>query len=119
MPNLPNPMVITLDHFNRMREHFQQHYFLSNCNTNFGGQDIQVSWSSFSLVVENFIKSGNVVPDTVALRFVHCYDSMKNELYLRMQVCTMIPVPGKPHSFNLDTQKSSWCTIEDGAITPA
>ena len=118
MANQANPMVITLDHFNTMRENFKQHYFLSKCNSNFGGQDIQIPWMSFSLVVENFIKSTQIKPDTVALRFVLCYDSMKNELYLRLQICTMVPIAGKPNAFNLDTKNCAWYTIANGSIAP-
>ena len=118
MPHGNNPMVITLDHFNRMREHFKQHYFLSNWNSNFGGQDIQIPWSSFSLVVQNFINTYNVSPDTVALRFVHCYDSNSNELYLRLQICTMTPDPSKPDTYNLVTTNVAWYTIANGSIAP-
>ena len=118
MPNQPNPMVITLDHFNKLREHFKQHYFLSNCNANFGGQDIQIPWNSFAFIVQNFIASTQAKPDRVAFRFVHCFDSQKNELYLRLQLCTMVQDPAKPTYFKLDTTKCEWYTIEDGSIAP-
>ena len=114
---MPNPMVITLDHFNKMRTHFQQHYFLSNCNSDFGGQDIQIPWSSFSLVVHNFITATGAKPDTVAMRFVLCYDTANNALYLRMQICTMTP-SGTKDEFNLDTTNSAWYTIENGSLAP-
>ena len=112
-----NPMVITLEHFDKMRAHFKNHYFLSGCNSNFGGQDIQVPWSSFSLVVQNFIKSTGAAPDTVAMRFVLCYDTNKNALFLRMQICTMVAT-GQPDTFDLDTTNAAWYTIEDGSLAP-
>ncbi len=110
-------MVITLEHFDKMRAHFKHHYFLSGCNSKFGGQDIQVPWSSFALVVENFIKSTGAAPGTVALRFVLCYDTNKNALFLRMQICTMTP-SGQPRTFDLDTTNAAWYTIEDGSLAP-
>jgi len=112
-----NPMVLTLDAFNKMQANFQAHYFLSNCNSNFGGQDIQVPWNSFSLVVHNFITATGAMPDTVAMRFVLCYDTANNALYLRMQICTMTP-SGIKNQFNLDTTNSAWYTIENGSLAP-
>ena len=118
MPNQPNPMVITLDHFNTMRENFKQHYFLSQCNANFGGQDIQIPWPSFALAVQNFIQDTHANPNNVALRFVLCYDTQKNELYLRLQICTMIASAKQPNTFILDTTKCAWYTIANGSIAP-
>lgn len=117
MPN-QNPMVITLDHFNKMRDHFKKHYFLSNCNVNFGGQEIQVPWNSFSLAIHNFINANNVPPHTVAIRFVHCYDVKLNVLYLRMQILTMSPVAGQPRTFALNDRPCAWYKLANGTIVP-
>ena len=114
---MANPMVITLNHFETMQKNFQQHYFLANCNSDFGGQDIQVPWDSFALAVQNFIKSSKASPDTVAMRFVLCYDTANNALFLRMQICTMTAT-SDPNTFNLDTTNCAWYTIEDGSLAP-
>lgn len=114
---MANPMVITLDHFNTMQKNFQKHYFLANCNSDFGGQDIQVPWDSFALAVQNFIKTSGASPNTVAMRFVLCYDTANNALFLRMQICTMTTT-SDPNTFNLDTTNCAWYTIEDGSLAP-
>lgn len=115
---LPNPMVITLDHFNLMRENFKRHYFLSQCNPNFGGQEIQVPWNAFSLAVFNFISANSVDPNAVAIRFVHCYDVSGNVLYERMQILTMTPVQGHPHMFKLVDSPCEWYKLVNGTIVP-
>jgi hypothetical protein len=109
-----NPMVMTLDQFNLMRTNFQQHYFLSGCNSDFGGQDLQITWSSFYTVVQNFISTYSVAANTVAFRFVLCYDSANNELYLRMQICTMTSTGSG--TFSLNATPCAWYIIDDGTI---
>ena len=109
-----NPMVVTLDHFNDMRTNFQQHYFLSNCNSSFGGQDIQISWSSFYNAVHNFMTAGGCAANAVALRFVLCYDTNSNALYLRMQICTM--TSAGQGTYNLVTSNCAWYVITNGSI---
>ena len=117
--NFPaNPMVITLDHFNQMRDHFKKHYFLSQCNVNFGGQEIQVPWNSFSQAVHNFINANNVPPSLVAIRFVHCYDVNNNVLYLRIQILTMTHVQGHPNTFNLVDNPCAWYKLANGTMVP-
>ena len=110
-------MVVTLDHFDAMRLHFKEHYFLKNCDKAFKGQDIKISWSSFSLAVSNFIAATGTAADSVALRFVHCYDDKTNSLYLRLQICGM-KATADPKVFNLDTTGATWYTIENGTIAP-
>ena len=106
-----NPMVLTLTQYNTMRSQFQAHYFLSDCNTSFGGQDIQISWSTFNSAVQAFITSSRAAADTVALRFVLCYDTASACLYLRLQICTMTAT-GDPDTFNLDTTNCAWYKIQ-------
>ncbi len=110
-----NPMVVTLDQFNNMRTYFQQRYFLSGCNTSFGGQDIQIPWSAFSTAVHNFMSASGCVATAVALRFVLCYDPNANALYLRMQICTMAP-SGTPNTYNLNTGTCAWYSISDAGL---
>ena len=109
-------MSVTLDSFNNSRKNFKQRYFLSGCNTVFGGQDIQVSWSSIASAVSDFISSNNVPAATVALRFVYCYDATTNELYLRLQICTMTADPLIPNQYNLNASPTAWYEIRNGSF---
>jgi len=114
---MSNPMAVSLDNYNAGRTGFTQHYFLDECNTDFGGQDIQLSWSSFASAVTNFISANDVEADTVALRFVYCYDTTGNALYLRLQICTMMPDPKLPNTYDLVASPCAWYAIENGNIT--
>ncbi len=109
--------VITLDEYNAGRTNFQTHYFLNNCNTQFGGQDMQVAWADFNTAVNNFITQYNVDPNTVALRFVYCYDAAGNDLYLRLQICTMQQSATAANTFNLITTHCAWYTLQNGSVT--
>jgi hypothetical protein len=112
---MANPMVVTLDGFNSGRNTFTASYFMANCDAGFGGQDLQVPWAAFSTVVNNFINTYNVPPASVAIRFVHCFDTNTNELYLRMQICRMTPTATPKVSY-LVTDPCAWYTIEGGNI---
>jgi hypothetical protein len=113
-----NPMIVTLDRFTKMRENFMSHYFLANCNPNFGGQEIQVPWNSFSLAIHNFMNSTEVAPKNTAMRLVHCYDAAQNVLYVRMQVLAMEPIQGEPRKFLLIEDPSAWYQLANGTIVP-
>jgi len=113
---MPNPMVVNLTQYNTMRTTFQAHYFLSNCGTGFGGQDIQISWSTFSGYVQAFITATGATASTVALRFVLCYDTGNAELYLRLQICTMTAT-NDPDIFDLDTTNCAWYKIQGTSMT--
>lgn len=111
-------MVVDLDRFTKMRNQFTSRYFLSGCNPNFGGQEIQVSWNSFSLAIQNFMNAASVSKLETAIRFVNCYDSVQNILYARMQILTMQPVKGNILSFNLIDTPSAWYQLTNGTLLP-
>ena len=111
-----NPMVVTLTQYNTMRSSFQSHYYLSNCVSNFGGQDLQISWASLNTAVQNFINSSGAAVGTVALRFVLCYDTGGNALYLRLQICKLTAT-GDPNTFDLDTTNCAWYKIQGTTLS--
>ena len=113
---MASPAALTLTQFNTMRSSFQSHYFLANCGTTFGGQDLQISWSSLNTAVQNFINATGASSSTIALRFVICYDTLNAALYLRMQICTMTAT-GDPYTFNLDTTNCAWYKIQGTTIS--
>jgi hypothetical protein len=109
--------VISLSAYQAGRTNFQQHYFLDNCNTQFDGREVVIASSDFIAAIDNFIKNSSADPDTIALRFVHCYDPGLNILYLRMQICTMYPNPNNATIYILDTTYCEWYEIKGGTIT--
>src|SRR4051812_31104453 len=115
MPKPNNPMVVTLDQFDQMRDSFKAHYFLSQCDVNFGGQEIQVSWDSFSLAIYNFTSTYKVAESSVVVRFVHCYDVTNSVLYLRMQILTMDPTRD-PYIYTLNDSVCDWYELSNGVI---
>jgi len=112
-----NPEVISLAEYEAGRANFVASYFLNDCNTAFGGQDFDVPWANFYSAVTGFISTYGVDPATVALRFVYCYDTAANALYLRMQILTMTADEGVPDTFNLVPTQCAWYKLENGAIT--
>jgi len=108
---MANPMAVTLDQYNTGIANFQAHYFLSECSSNFGGQTISTSWSNVATAVTDFISDNDVDPNSVALRFVICYDSTGNALYLRMQILTMTADARIPNQFDLNATPCAWYEI--------
>ncbi len=116
MITIKNPMVVDLNRFNKMRKRFTKHYFLENCDPNFGGQEIQVPWNSFSLAVVSFISTYEVDPDSVAIRFVHCYDKDHKVLYERMQILTLSPIANEPRQFAINDTPCTWYELANSTI---
>jgi hypothetical protein len=114
-----DPRVIDLEDYLTGRENFKKHYFLAACNPIFGGQDIAISWDSLNNAVNTFCSTYTINPSTVALRFVYCYDPNMTSLYLRVQLCTMVPQPGPPTSiYNLVDTQCAWYQITQGSLVP-
>lgn len=113
---MSDPRVVDLSTFNTRRSNFQAHYFLSNCNTSFGGQDFGVNWDDFATLVNSFATDNNISISDVALRFVLCYDATANVLFLRVQICSMT-ASGTPGTYNLVTTPSAWFALKNGSIT--
>lgn len=107
-------MAITLSQYTAARSLFQQHYFLADCDTDFGGQEVYISWSDLQTEVDDYIQKNNVAANDAALRFVLCYSPSDNILYLRMQICTLALVT--PDHYSLDTSSSVWYEIKGDQI---
>jgi hypothetical protein len=114
--SMANPMAVSLDALNTATGNFTQRYFVNQCSCSFQGQVVSVPWSSFSNAVNNFITSTGVAADTVAIRFVYCYDAAANCLYLRMQICTMQPSTVNKTYF-LVPNPSAWYSLNNGQVT--
>jgi len=108
---MSNPMAVTLDQFTAARSNFQAHYFLASCNTEFGGQEIQISWSTLADAVNNFISAHSLDESQVALRFVFCFDSGSSAMYLRLQILTMTQQVVNPLIYDLNSSPSIWYKI--------
>ena len=116
LPTGGNPMVVDLAALTTGQTAFTSHYFIANGSTGFTGQEILVSWDTFAGKVTDFIDTAKVAEEDVALRFVHCYDVSAKELYLRVQICTMVETT-TPGTYDLVTDQCAWYQIKDGQIT--
>lgn len=112
--NSADPMVISLDAYNAARTHFKQHYYLAGCNNVFGGQDLQIPWAALNTAVNNYKIA--TTTENVALRFVYCFDTIANALFLRLQLCTMQQSAMAANEFMLDTTVSNWHRIKAGQL---
>jgi hypothetical protein len=112
-----NSMIVSLEDFVSGRNNFQSRYYLAACNSDFGGQDIELSWAAFAGVISDFISNNSVAASSVALRFVYCYDGTGNTFYLRMQICTMSQDPTAQNVYNLNSSPVAWYVITNGSIT--
>ncbi len=112
--------VITREAYEQGRAHFNAHYFHAAEALPFGGQDFSVLWDDLSNAVNQFVATAQVPLSQVALRFVHCFNISNNELYLRLQICTMqpVPLPIAGHDFYpLDTSQQAWYKIQQDSFT--
>ena len=108
-----NSMVITLSDYKQGRTNFSNHYFLANCDTNLGGQDLRVLWADFYNAVNGYITTNAIDPTTVALRFVYAFNPKTASLTLRMQICTMKPSPEADNVFLLITDPCAWYKLDE------
>lgn len=112
--------VITLDEYEQGRHHFDIHYFKSAEALPFEGKDFNVAWDDLSNAVNQFTSTYGVPASDVAFRFVHCFDISTNELYLRLQICTLNPpiIKLDHQFFPLNTTNEAWYELRQGSFTP-
>jgi hypothetical protein len=111
---LTNKMPVDLSQFNGATALFQQHYFLEDCNTGFGGQDIVIPLQSLRNAIDGYMKATSAGPNDVALQMVHCYDPTSNELYLRIQLCSLQTT--SPGNYSLNSQNGAWYEVRNGSM---
>ncbi len=112
--NAQDAMSISLAEYNQGRANFTSHYYRSSCNTNFGGQDLQIPWDTLQTDVNNFI--ANAQTTDVALRMVYCFDGATNALYLRIQICRMDELEQSLGTYALITTGCSWYKLWNGTL---
>src|SRR5690606_33063816 len=88
-PNDENPMEITLADYHQGVQNFENHYYLEGSGTEFGGKDFCLPYTDIEDVIQAFEWDNDILPENVAVRFIHCFDEDTQSLYLRMQLCTM------------------------------
>jgi hypothetical protein len=116
-----DPREISLTEFEQGRTNFEACYFAGDSteDMDFRGQDFAFQFSDLNDAVTNFCTDHSIDPGIVALRFVHCYDSDLDYLYMRMQICTLVneeEVAGR-QKFQLSTIASAWYEIRNGVFT--
>lgn len=111
-----DPMVISQDEYTLGRTSFQQHYYLANCNSIFGGQDLTIPWSTLNNAVTAFCSQYSVAAANVALRFVYCYNVSTQCLYLRLQLCVMQQASPGSNTYNLLSSPVAWYQITQGTM---
>ncbi len=112
--NAQDAMSISLDEYNQGRTNFTSHYYRSSCNTNFGGQDLQIPWDTLQTNVNNFIANNGTTE--VGLRMVYCFDGATNALYLRIQICAMNELEASPGTFALVNINCLWYKVWNGTL---
>jgi hypothetical protein len=113
---MSSPLAVSLSQYNTARSDFQQRYYLESCDTLFSGQDLRLSWASFSAAITAFITVNSLDAANIALRFVYCYDASSKALYLRMQIMTMTADAVRPGIYNLNTTPCVWYELTDHSI---
>jgi len=114
-----DPQVIDLTSYETGRQNFRNHYFLEGCNSVFGGQDISVPWNELNNAVSAFCGEYSLDPSTIALRFVYCYSPDSTELFLRVQLLTMIQQsPPNENTYTLVDNPCAWYQVSDAGMVP-
>lgn len=119
-----DPRVISLEAYENGRANFDLHYYYTMAQSSFGGQVIEIPWNDLQTAVDNFVSTAAVPENEVALRFVHCFDTATESLYLRLQICQMVqsetpPPPGALMVYDIVTTNAVWYKIGEGTLTPA
>ncbi len=114
-----DPQVIDLTSYETGRQNFRNHYFLEGCNSVFGGQDIAIPWDELNNSVNTFCAQYSLDPGMVALRFVYCYSIDSTELFLRVQLLTMIQQPPpNNNTYTLVDTPCAWYQVSDAGMVP-
>lgn len=110
--DINDPMVISLSDYKQGRINFENHYFLADCNSDFGGQDVAIPWDTLAAHVDSFIIDNET--SDVAVRLVYCYNTVDCAMYLRAQICRMEETEQMANTFLLVDEMSRWYTITEG-----
>lgn len=120
--NSTDPRVISLQAYLDGRANFSLHYYYTDQEAAFSGGEIAVPWDDLQTAVESYKSANGMQDDDVALRFVHCFDIITHEMFLRLQICQMVasptpPPPGAEMVFDLVTTNAQWYEIKNGLFT--
>lgn len=118
--NSEDPRVISLQAYMDGRANFDMHYYYTSAQSSFGGHVNSCQWADLQGAVDNFCASTGIPHPEVALRFVHCFDPVTGKLYLRLQICQMVPIPEPIEGqqvFDLLTTNAAWVEIKEGILT--
>lgn len=89
-----DPKEITYDEYIAGRTNFDNHYFVLNSSSEqvtFYGQDFYFAWADLQNAVSNYCNMYSINQEDVAVRLVHCFNSTTSTIYMRMQLCKMVP----------------------------
>lgn len=121
--NSTDPRVISLDAFKHGRANFSLHYFYTDTASEYTGDVIQIQWEALQNAVTNYMTVNSVPENQVALRFVHCFDLAQESLYMRLQICRMVPSttpppPGTSMVYDLISTGAKWYEIKQDSFAP-
>lgn len=120
--NSTDPRVISLESYMNGRANFDLHYYYTHAEASFGGHVINAQWNDLQAAVTDYVNTSGTPEAEVALRFVHCFAPVPGEIYLRMQLCRMVPSaqpvpPGAEAIYDLDTTNCKWYEINNGVFS--
>lgn len=118
--NSEDPRVISLQSYMDGRANFTLHYYYTSSEASFGGQVLDAQWSDLQSAVDDYVNETGVPATEVALRFVHCFDVIPGNLYVRLQICQLTN-PHLEHGhtvYDLNTTGAKWYEIKDSAMNP-
>lgn len=120
--NSDDPRVISLEDYMNGRANFDLHYYYTSSESGFGGQVIDARWDDLQAAVTDYVNTSGTPEAEVALRFVHCFGSIEENMYLRLQLCRLVPSelpvpPGAQAIYDLDTTNSKWYEIRNGMFS--
>lgn len=118
--NSEDPRVISLQAYLDGRANFSLHYYYTSTEASFGGQVLDIQWMDLQNAVNDFMTESGTPQSEVALRFVHCFDEIPGNLYLRLQICQMVPQvvqSGEELIYDLITTDANWYEIKGSQFT--
>jgi hypothetical protein len=100
---------------------FNIHY-KERTDAEYSGRDYTVSWADFSQCIATYMAQFPEVPEEkIAVRFVHCYHTATNTLYMRMLLCEMELTTITEYDCSvfqlLDNNYQLWFDVEENNIT--
>jgi hypothetical protein len=118
----PASFAVSATEVQQGMENFNNHYCALS-GPDYFGRDYTVLWHDFKQCIDAYHAAfPDVAEENIAIRYVHCYETATETLYMRMQLCEMQLTTVTEYSSQvyqiLDNGNQMWFSLMENNIQP-